>query len=144
MEHDEPSLCKLFCTTDNTRRWAATKIIFFFGLSVASCRVVLGMKRPRGGTDHSPPSRIQIKNRRNYTSLYYALMVCRGTTWFALACANLWALFEDKTATVFSTTKLWSAEILRNVLTYRSTESSERTFSRKSRTLVPSSWGDSS
>jgi len=36
MEHDEPTFCKRFCTTDNARRWAATRIIFFFGLSVAS------------------------------------------------------------------------------------------------------------
>jgi hypothetical protein len=115
MEHNEPTFCKRFCTTDNARRWVATRIIFFFGLSVASYRVVLGMKRSRRGTDHLPPSRTQIKSRRNYTSPYYALMVCRGTAWFALPCANLWALFEDKTTLVFSTTKLWSPEILRNV-----------------------------
>jgi len=115
MEHDEPTFCKHFCTTDNARRWAATRIVFFFGLSVASYRAVLGMKRPRRGTDHLPPSRTKIKNRRNCTSPYCALMVCRGTAWFALPCANLWVLFENKTTTVFSTAILWSPEILRTV-----------------------------
>ena len=115
LEHDEPTFCKCFCTTDNARRWAALRIIFFFGLSVASYRVVLGMKRLKRGTDHSPPSRKQIKNRRNYSSPCYAFVVYRGTALFSLPCANLWALFEDKTTTVFSTAELWSPEILRNV-----------------------------
>jgi hypothetical protein len=57
MEHDEPTFCKRFCATDNARRWAALRVIFFFGLSVASYRMVMGMKRLRRGTDHPPPSR---------------------------------------------------------------------------------------
>jgi hypothetical protein len=115
LEHDEPTFCKRCCTTDDARRWAALRIIFFFGLSFASYRVVLGLQRLRRGTDHSPPSRTQIKNRRNYTSPCYAFMVCRGTPLFAVTCADLWALFEDKTTAVFSTAELWSQENLRNV-----------------------------
>jgi len=43
MEHDEPIFCKRFCTKDNARRWAALRVIFFFGLSVVSYRMVQGM-----------------------------------------------------------------------------------------------------